>query len=398
MAIKNRIIFWAILATLLVLALAYAFWPRPIPADLATVTRGALSVSIDEEGETRVKDMFVVSAPASGTLDRITLEPGDHVLSGQTLLASIKPSTSPILDSRTEAQLNAAVRSARAAVSVAEADLERLISAYKFAKSEGDRAKPLYEQDLISRAAYERTISAVDTANAAVHSAEAALRMRRSELQMARSALLPSVSNASDCECVEVRSVIDGVILKVVRESEGPVVQGAPLLEIGDPAETEIVVDLLSEDAVAVSVGDPVIISGWGGDPLEGIVRIIEPYAFTKISALGIEEQRVNVIIDLDNSDEDAKRLGHGYRVDIAIVVWQGEDVLSLPMTTLFKQGTDWSAYKLQNGRAELNTLELGRMNGRRAQILSGLKEGDKVIEHPSNRIADGIRVVDRRQ
>jgi HlyD family secretion protein len=390
-------IFWGLLALLLLAALTYAFWPRAVPADLADVTKGQLSVSIDEEGETSVKDMFVVSAPVSGDLDRIILEPGDLVMEGQTLLASIQPSASPILNTRTEAQLTAAVQSARSAINVAKADLENLTSAYRFAKAESERAAPLFQKGVISRTAFERLVAEADSRNAAVHAAEAALQMRRSELQMARSALMPSTSKSNECECVEVRSVIDGVVLKIVRESAGPVLQGAPLLEIGDPQDTEIVVELLSEDAVAVSPGDPVIITGWGGEPLAGSVRIVEPYAFTKISALGIEEQRANVIIDLQDSALTAKRLGHGYRVDVAIVIWQEDQVLSVPMTALFKQGIDWSTYVLRNGRASLQALELGRMNGRRAQVLSGLAEDDQVIEHPSSRIVEGVKVKDRR-
>lgn len=397
MAVKNRMIFWSILAVLLAAALTYAFWPRAIPADLAQVTRGPLSVSIDEEGETRVKDMFVVSAPVSGELERVTLEPGDHVIENETIIATIKPTVPPVLDQRTQAQLRAAVGSARAAISVAESDLERLTANYRLAKTERDRGQLLFEGNVISKAAFDRLNAETETLDAAVHAAEAAVRMRRSELQMARSALMPSVSSSGKNGDVQLVSIVDGLVLKVIRESAGPIIQGAPLVEIGDPLDTEIVVDLLSEDAVAVSPGDQVIVSGWGGDPLQGKVRIVEPYAFTKISALGIEEQRVNVVIDLVDLAPAANRLGHGYRVDIAIVVWRDDDVLSVPMTALFKQGSEWSAYVLKEGRASLQTLELGRMNGRRAQILSGLTEGDTVIEHPSNRIEQGVSVKDRR-
>jgi HlyD family secretion protein len=397
MAVKNRIIFWSILAGLLVAALTYAFWPRAIPADLTEVTRGPLSVTIDEEGETRVKDMFVVSASVSGNLERITLEPGDHVIENETVIAAINPTAPPVLDQRTEAQLRAAVASARAAILVAESDLERLMANYRLAKSERDRGQYLFDEDVISKAAFDRLTAATDTSNAAVHAAEAALRMRRSDLQMARSALMPSVSTSGKSGHVELVSIVDGLVLKIVRESAGPVMQGAPLVEIGDPLEIEIVVDLLSEDAVAVSPGDQVIVSGWGGEPLHGKVRIVEPYAFTKISALGIEEQRVNVIIDVEDMKAASNRLGHGYRVDIAVVVWSDDDVLSVPMTAVFKQGSNWSAYVLKDGRASLRTLDLGKMNGRRAQVLNGLAAGDKVIEHPSNRISDGVRVIDRR-
>jgi len=191
------------------------------------------------------------------------------------------------------------------------------------------------------------------------------------------------------------KAVIDGVVLKVSRESEGPIQPGTPIMEIGNPDDIEIVVDLLSEDAVRVALGDPVIISGWGGDNLTGRVSLIEPFAFTKVSALGIEEQRINVIVSLDEP-EKATALGHGYRVDVAVVTWQQEDVLSVPMTTLFRQGKDWMVFVNKNNRASLQNIEIGEINGRYAQVLDGVVEGDQVIEHPSGRIEHKRRIVNR--
>jgi len=395
MAIRNRMIFWMVLGLMLIAALAFAFWPRAVEADMARVENGPLSVTIDEEGETRVKDVFVVSAPVSGELERVILEPGDRVVTGQTRLTAIRPASSPVLDQRTEAQLRASVQAARSAVSMTESDIERLTVEYGYAVEERDRLRPLYERDYISKAAFDKAVATADASAAALHSAESGLRMRRSELQMARSALMPRMGQSSDADMVELKSVIDGVVLQVTRESEGLIVQGTPILSIGDPDDIEVVVDLLSEDAVVISPGDPAIISGWGGEALSGRVRLIEPFAFTKVSALGIEEQRVNVIIDLE-TPEAAERLGHGYRVDVAIVTWQAEGILSVPMTALFKQGNDWTVFAVRDGRAVLQRVEIGHLDGRRAEVLDGLQAGDQVIEHPSDRISDAVRVKDR--
>lgn len=397
MAIRNRLIFWMCLGALLIAALSFAFWPRAILVDVAEVSSGPMAVSIDEEGETRVKDVFTVSAPVTGEMERVTLEPGDRVIEGETKLTIIRPSSSAVLDQRTEAQLQAGVQMARSAIGLAESDIERVTADYNFASNEQERLRVLYARDYVSKAAYEKAEALTNSAAAALHAAEAALRMRRSELQMARSALMPRMHKTSDDEHIDLKAVINGVVLQIMRESAGPIQQGTPIMEIGNARDIEIVVDLLSEDAVAVAPGDPVIITGWGGEPVSGKVRLIEPFAFTKVSALGIEEQRVNVIIDFENVSA-AAGLGHGFRVDIAVVTWQAEDVLSVPMTALFKVGTEWSVYTIHQGRAKLQALEVGHMNGRRAEIISGLTESDRVIEHPSDRIENKARVTDRRE
>jgi HlyD family secretion protein len=205
----------------------------------------------------------------------------------------------------------------------------------------------------------------------------------------AEAALMPAGASAGG-DGLPVIAPITGVVLRIIRDSEGPVSVGTPLVEIGDPDDIEIMVDLLSEDAVNVAPGDIVRIRGWGGGTLSGRVRLIEPYAFTKISALGIEEQRVNVLIDMDGS---GRRLGHGFRVRTDIVVWSAPDIVRVPMTALFKSGSDWTVYRLQHGRARLTTVQLDHMNGHAAEIVLGLSPGDLVIEHPSRNIADGVRV-----
>ena len=404
MAIKNRVIFWSVLVALLVAALTFSFWPRAVPVDMVAVTQGPMSVTIDEEGETRLKDIFTVHAPVSGKLDRIILEPGDRVISGQTQLAVIRPSMAPTLDQRTQAQLLAAIQSAQSAIAMSEFDISRLTAVYNLAQKTYDRQAALYARNYASRAAFEQAETGQAQALSALQSAQSALKMRRADLQMARSALMPRQKIKQDkpnnqpsnltSETLFLTAVIDGVVLHIDRESEGPVASGAALMEIGNSDDIEIVVDLLSEDAVRVSQGDSVVISGWGGEPLAGHVRLIEPFAFTKVSALGIEEQRVNVIINFD--EPIPPQLGHGYRVDIAVVIWNESRVLRVPLTALFKQGNAWQAYSVRAGRAELKTLEIGEMNGQFAQVIEGLARDDRVIEHPSGRIESGRRVTNR--
>ncbi len=391
MALRNRLIFWGVIIAIVLLLAIWAFSPRAVDVDIVKAERGALTVAVREEGETRIHDVFEISAPVAGTLERISLEAGDCVYEGETLLAVIEPAAAPILDARSEAQLKAGAEAANAAVQAASAERDRVRAELKRAVGDADRARALAPDGAISAKALERAEAEEATLKAAERAAEAALAMRRQELAAARAALRPS-GEAGSGELVDVLAPIDGVLLRRLRQSEGPVAQGVPLVEVGDPQEIEIVADLLSEDAVQISRGDPVIISGWGGPALRGKVRRVEPFAFTKVSALGIEEQRVNVVIDL-SSGQSAGRLGHGYRVEVAVEIWSGEDILTVPMTALFKQDGRWSVYRIENDRARLRAVTIGQMNGQRAQVLDGLDEGDMLVEHPSSRIADGVKV-----
>lgn len=398
MAARKRWRFWTGVIALLAAAFAYAFWPRPVEVDLSTVTRGDISVSVKEEGETRVRELYVAAAPISGAMERVVLQPGDAVVAGETKLTAIRPATSPLIDTRTRAQLQAAVEAARAAVAVAEAEVARTDTDHGLAQAELERAKPLLARELISRQRYDALAAAEQGLADALRAARAALKVRRSELMMAQAALEPSAPGSGEgCQCIDVLSPVDGVVLRVLRESEGPVLQGTAILEIGDPHEIEIVVDLLSEDAVAVNPGDAAEITGWGGPELEARVRRIEPFAFTKLSALGIDEQRVNVVLDLVAGQAAAERLGHGYRVDVAVITSRAEGVIVVPMTALFREGSDWAVFAVERGRARLKRIETGRMNTSQAEVLSGLSENETVIEHPSDRVRDGVSVASRR-
>lgn len=396
MALRNRLIFWACIGLALIAMAIWAFSPRPVDVDLVSAVRGQMSVSVREEGEARIHDVFEISAPVAGRLERIELEAGDCVYQGQTVVGVIRPAAAPILDTRSEERLRAVADAAVAAVGAADAELERVRTELTRASADAARYRTLAESGTVSMQAVERTEADEATLKAAERAAEAALAMRRQELAAARAALRPSGAGAEG-ELLDVVAPIDGVLLRRLRQSEGPVAQGAALVEVGDPEEIEIVADLLSEDAVRITPGDRVMISDWGGPDLQGRVRRIEPFAFTKVSALGIEEQRANIVIDL-TPDQPAARLGHGYRVDVAVEVWSSDDVLKSPMTAIFKQDQAWSVYRVERGRARLRRIKLGQMNGREAQVLSGLEAGDWLIEHPSSRIEDGVRVKQRAQ
>ena len=377
---QRRMIFWGSLTALLLLFMIYAFRPQPVPVDFADVTRGRLTVTIDEEGETRVRDVFVLSAPVAGRVQRIEIEVGDEVVAGETVVAEIDPVDPTLLDARSETEAQAAVRAA-------EAELE-------FASRELERQKQLGQRGVASARDLDSAEKAYRTARAALENARAALQARSIQRERAR----PRRAGEAHIG-IPVVAPVSGRVLRVVRESAGVVQPGEPLLEIGDPRDLEIVVDLLSADAVRVEKGQEVLIEQWGGgDLLHGRVRRVEPYGFTKISALGIEEQRVNVIIDFTDPPERWQRLGHGYRVEPRIVLWQSEDVLKIPLPALFRDGDAWAVFAADGGRAALRHVKLGRDNGIEAEIVEGLEAGQEVVLHPSDRVTDGARIVAREQ
>ncbi|MEQ9143005.1 MAG: HlyD family efflux transporter periplasmic adaptor subunit [Parvibaculaceae bacterium] len=390
----------AIAGLLLLGGLTYAFWPQPVTVDLGTAERGAMMVTVDDEGETRVKEVYLVSAPLPGRVLRLEGDVGDPVVAGETPLATIRPTTPAFLDSRTRSELEAAVKAAQAARTLAEAELERLQALYDYAKAEYERAKPLAERGTISRSRLDHALMEVRTQAAALQTAQANFNVRDFELQRAKAALLepedPRSTTSGEC-CFIAKAPVSGQILRLLQESETVIQAGAPLVEIGDPAQLEIVVDLLSSDAVLVSPGDKVIIDDWGGaTPLAGRVQRVEPFGFTKISALGIEEQRVNVIIDFTDPYEKWQRLGHGYRVDVQIVLWESDDVLHVPISALFRHGGKWAVFSVVDGDATLTPVTIGHMNTRSAEVIDGLNEGQALVLHPSDRVVDGISVVGR--
>jgi HlyD family secretion protein len=382
--------------------LLYAFWPQPIPVDLTRVAQGELQVTIAGEGQTRVKNVYVVSAPISGYLLRIDADAGDDVRSADTVLATIQPIEPEFLDIRSRRQAEASVKAAEASLAVGEADHDRVAAELDFAISEQARARSLARRGTISAAQLDRAKKDVETLRAALATAKAALRMKRFELENAHAALIDpgadaaGANDAANC-CVPVRAPVNGKVLRLMRESEGVIRAGAPLLEVGDPRNLEVVVDLLSSDAVKVREGAAVLIEDWGGPGiLTGQVRRVEPYGFTKVSALGIEEQRVNVIIDLLAEPAKWRRLGHGYRVNTRIIVWREEGVAQLPLAALFRDDDRWAVFAAVKDRAVLHHVELGRIGSDRAQLLSGVDVGAQIILHPNDRIGNGTTITPR--
>jgi len=397
---QRRMTLWGTLGALLVAGLVYAFRPQPVLVDLAEARRAPLRVTVDEEGETRVRDVFVLSAPVSGRMKRVELDAGEAVEASTTVVAEIEPSDPTLLDARSETEAQAAVRAAEAALDTARAQVEQAEAELDFARTELERQQSLSERGIASARDLDAARREFRSLRAALATARAALQERSFQLDRARARLVSPVEAADpegQCECIAIRAPVSGVVLRVVRESAGVVAAGEPLVEIGDPEELEIVVDLLSADAVKVEPGMRVIIEGWGGEtPLEGRVRRVEPFGFTKVSALGIEEQRVNVIVDFADPAERWRRLGHGYRVEARIVLWEGEDVLSLPVSSFFRHGDRQAVFVVEDGVARLREVERGHQTGLRAEVAAGLEAGETVVLYPDERVDDGVRVAER--
>jgi HlyD family secretion protein len=329
---------------------------------------------------------------------RVQLDVGDPVEAGQTLL-NISPLESRVLDPRSRAEAEARVAVAKSALQRAVHQAEAAKVNAKYYRNELERLKPLAEQGVISKGAFDKAQTDLLTADEALRSARHAIEVAKYEQQAAETALKYSAGTVTGdpAERVPVKSPVTGKILEMPHECEGPVTTGMELLVVGDPSQLEIVVDLLSADAVKVKPGMKVLFDRWGGDkPLEGRVRTIEPYGFTKISALGVEEQRVNVIADFVSPKEQWQRLGDGYRVEARFVIWEENDVLQVPASSLFRLNDGWALFVVQGHRAQLRKVKVGQRNGLIAQILNGVKEGDVVVNHPSDEVSNGVRITER--
>ncbi len=384
-----------LVAAAILAALAWGFMPQPATVDTAQVTRGPLAVTVDEEGRTRVIDRFVISAPVAGFARRVELDVGDAV-GGGGVLARLEPSPSEVLDPRTRAEAEARVDAARDTLEAAKSEAEAAEAQAEYARSENARLARLRERELVSADAAERAAAEARRAEAALRAARAAVRVAQHELAAARTALRYSAATAAGepPEIVALRAPVDGRVLEIHHESAGPVESGQPLLTMGDPRALEVEVDVLSEDAVRIEPGGRVVFERWGGDgELEGVVRTVEPFGFTKISALGVEEQRVLVIADFTSPPERWSRLGHGYRVEARFIVWEADDVLRVPASALFRYRDGRAVFAVEGGRARRRIVEIGHRNGLRAEVLDGLVEGETVIVHPGEEIEDGARV-----
>ena len=372
-------------------ALAWSLWPRPLPVETAAIARRDIAVAVEEEGKARIREVFTVSAPIAGEALRIDLHAGDAVVKDETVVVSIRPASPGLLDARLKRVAEAAAAAARSGVGLAEAEVKQAEAQLTFLEAELTRAERLSRQGAVSERALDQARLAVATASATLDSAKASLEVRRKELERAEAALIETGTSAGPC-CTEIRAPVSGRILRVLAESEQVVQAGTPLMEIGDPADIEIVADVLSRDAVEIVPGAGAMIEGWGGPPLVARVRRVEPSAFTKVSALGIEEQRVPVILDVLDQVQ-SKPLGDGFRVVARITVWEGKGVVAVPVAALFREGGDWAVYRVADGRAALAPVALGRRNDSFAEVTGGLAEGDSVVLHASDQMRNGIAV-----
>lgn len=403
---RSRLILTVIAALILGAALVAAFWPQPTLVDFGEVTRGPMRVTIDEEGRTQVADIYVVSTPVAGFLERVAAEPGDNVTARQTVVARMRPSNPAALDVRTREQALAAVAGAEAALRLSEADRSSAEAALELARSDLDRVRQLASTGTASQAALDRAVTNARAAEAQLQTTEAAIAIRQAELANARAqligfddlALAQAISDGFGQE-IPLHAPIDGRILRILQESEAVLPAGAPILEIGD-IETglRVFVDLISSDAVRVSVGDPVEIVDWGGEAtLRGTVTRIAPFGTTKVSALGVEEQRVGITITFDSLVEERPSLGHGYRVEAQIIVWSDDDVLRAPSPAIFREGDGWAVFRVDaDGTARLTPVEIGRNNGIFVEITDGLEQGETLVLYPPASLAEGVLVAAR--
>jgi HlyD family secretion protein len=372
-------------AAALAALLAAGLWPQPVPVETARVVIGPLRLSVNEEGKTRIKQRFAVTAPVTGQLRRIPFKAGAEIVSNQTVVAIVDPIPPALLDARTRAL-------AEARRDVATANLGRAKDAHRFAASEWRRVEKLFAEKAVSAQEMENAQWREVMAGRDLAAAESSLRQAEAELGEFSAG---SGENAKASRPpVEVKAPASGRVLRVFEESARVVASGTPLLEIGDPADLEVVIEVLSRDGAAIAPGTKVELEHWGGqEPLQARVRLVEPAAFTKVSALGVEEQRVNVVADLITPAEQRRSVGDNFRVEGRVVMWEDERALKVPAGALFRRGTNWAVFVLQSGRAHFRRVNVGRTSGVESQVIEGIKAGDEVILYPGDKVKDGSRV-----
>lgn len=385
-----------IVAVLVVVGAAiYALMPQPVGVDIAVIDRGTVEISVDEEGVARVRDVFRVSTPIAGRVQRLPIKEGDVVKRNVSTVALIRPTAPAFLDVRTRRELEAVVDAAHAAVSLAESQRRSAVSRATLARANQERAAKLIATKNISQRAFDESVTAWSTAEAELRQAEANVVLREKELVAAEARLIEPDSTDTDIDacCVVVTAPTNGVVLRVLSESEQVLPAGAPLAEIGDPSNLEIVAHLLSSDAVRIAQAGHARLNEWGGGSLEARVRRINPAAYTKVSALGIEEQRVDIVLDLVDPQEAWQRLGHEFRVMVHIPIWTDDDAVRVPIGALFRQDKEWAVFRISEGRARLTPVVIDHRNNQWAEVLEGLEPGDLVVLHPSDSVDDGTRV-----
>ncbi len=388
--------FWSVVIAL-VLGMVYALQPRAVEVETGVVRQGPLTVYVSEEGKTRIRNRHIVAAPVAGSMQRVTLKAGDAVKAGETVLTRIEPALSPLLDARARSQAQARVDAAMATRNRANEDIEMSRTGLKYAQANWDRVRNNTDKGTISdtdRDTFERE---AEMKMRGVRSAEFALQVANFELEQAKAALQQIDQPSTGGAFIEVRAPVSGVVLRVQQESATIVAPGAPILEIGDPTDLEIEAEILSRDAVTIKPGALVTVEQWGGDePAKALVRRVEPAAFTKVSALGVEEQRVLVLSDFTERTPALTALGDRYRVEVRVAVWHSDDTLLVPAGALFREGSDWKTFLFAAGSAKAVVVKAGRTDGKFTQVLDGLKKGDEVLMHPPDTVRDGTSVVKR--
>lgn len=386
--------------SLLVIALiAYGFLPKRQEVDLVSAQRGDFQVTIEEEGRTRLKQRFTVSAPTAGYMRRVDLKVGDTVKKGQNLVV-LEPLRSQSLDPRSHAQAQLSVSAAQAALEAAIEKERAAKSDAEYAEKRHERMTNLFSKGYIAKDQFEQSETETKKARAYKLSAKAAVDMARADLERAKTNLqnfsVPKNIGKQSLLCVN--APVSGSVFRLYRESEGAVNIGEPLMDIGNQKDLEIRAEVLSSDAVKIKKGTPVLFKRWGQEEtLQGIVRVVEPAGFTKISSLGVEEQRVLVIVDITTEQDKWQALGDGYRLEAHFIIWEGKDILQVPTSALFRQGSQWAVFVAERGKSRRRTVEVGQRNGLAAQIISGLSEGEKVVAYPDDAISDGTRIKQRK-
>lgn len=392
MKITKKQAYLSIFALFIVLLLVWGFLPSAIPVSVEEARLGPLEVTIEEEGKTRVIDRYTISAPVTGYVMRLQYEVGDSVRSGQELFA-IQP-VPDLISARQREVAEAQLEAARARLMQAREQLSLATEEKKLADTELQRLQNLFDDGIGSRQMLDNAGLAAKRAATQQASAEFSVKVAEHEVRAAESAL-QAFQSARGQERISISAPVDGRLLKIHQKSEGTVQAGTPLLEIGDPKSLELRVDLLSTDAVKLVKGTQVRIKRWGSDiTLSGLVKVIEPSGYTRISALGVEEQRVPVIVEIVSPYEDWRVLGDGFRIVAEFIVWEGEDVLQVPSSSLFRTGdAEWALFIVKEGEAKLNRVDIGQQSGLYTQVVNGLEAGQRVITHPDERIEDGVAV-----
>lgn len=388
---KRKTFLTILLALIFLGVIVWIMIPSPLEVDLQRSQKGMLMVTVDEEGETRAKDRFVVSSPVSGRLTRIQLKEGDPVGLDQTV-ALIHPVP---LGKRESAEIRARLQAAQAMEREAEVLIREAQLNFEKFHRERQRTEQLYKNGLATRQELEIARDEEKLRGEELDAAKMKAQAAAFEVNAIRTGLISLEEGKGEPTIISVRSPVAGRVLKVVEKNEQVVTPGAPLLVLGNPSQLEVVIDLLTTEAVKVKPGNTVLLENWGGDqPLQARVRLVEPWGFTKVSALGVEEKRVNVIADFV---EPPSSLGDGFRVEARIIIWKGEGVLKIPASALFRVGPGWAVFVNQDGRARRREVDVGRQGAFEVEILRGLKEGEEVILHPSNQIKDGLRIAKRK-